>query len=156
MADWLINVFCFIATFLFMEFVAWFAHKFIMHGLLWTLHRDHHKRDDGQILERNDTFFVLFAAPAIVLIISSTSEGVFDYRFWIGAGITAYGLVYFLIHDVLIHQRFKWFKQVKHPYLKAIRKAHAVHHKKREKYGGECFGMLVVPRKYYRQGKHNH
>ena len=25
-------------TFLFMEFVAWFAHKYVMHGFLWNLH----------------------------------------------------------------------------------------------------------------------
>ena len=26
-----------------MEFMAWFAHKYIMHGFLWNWHEDHHK-----------------------------------------------------------------------------------------------------------------
>lgn len=34
----------FLATFFFMEFMAWFSHKYIMHGFLWVLHEDHHKK----------------------------------------------------------------------------------------------------------------
>ena len=26
-----------------MEFMAWFTHKYVMHGFLWNLHFDHHK-----------------------------------------------------------------------------------------------------------------
>ena len=29
-------------TFVFMEFVAWATHKYVMHGFLWYLHEDHH------------------------------------------------------------------------------------------------------------------
>lgn len=34
----------FLATFCFMEFMAWFTHKYVMHGFLWSLHKDHHKK----------------------------------------------------------------------------------------------------------------
>jgi hypothetical protein len=34
-----------------------------------------------------------------------------------------YGLCYFMIHDVLIHQRFKWFKHTNNKYLIGLRKA---------------------------------
>jgi beta-carotene 3-hydroxylase len=72
---------------------------------------------------------------------------------WIGYGIAAYGFAYFLLHDVYIHRRFKWLRDIDNPYFMAIRKAHKVHHKYREKEDGECFGMLIVPKKYYREAK---
>ena len=71
----------------------------------------------------------------------------------IGFGVMLYGLAYFLIHDVLIHQRFKWFKKTKNRYLLGLRRAHKVHHKKLMKQDGECFGMLFVPFKYYPKSK---
>ena len=40
-----IYIVVFFATFFFMEFMAWFSHKYIMHGFLWVLHADHHKKD---------------------------------------------------------------------------------------------------------------
>jgi beta-carotene 3-hydroxylase len=44
-------------------------------------------------------------------------EGGINYLFFIGLGITAYGFSYFMIHDVLIHQRFKWFRTQKQTLL---------------------------------------
>jgi beta-carotene 3-hydroxylase len=77
------------------------------------------------------------------------------YGYWtvmyIGFGILAYGLAYFLVHEVFIHQRFKWFRNTENVYLKAIRRAHKVHHKHRGKEEGECFGMLIVPWKFLKQ-----
>ena len=31
-----------LATFVTMEGVAWVAHKYLMHGLMWYFHEDHH------------------------------------------------------------------------------------------------------------------
>jgi beta-carotene 3-hydroxylase len=76
-----------------------------------------------------------------------------DFRVWIGTGIAAYGLAYFLVHDVFIHRRFKWFRRTENIYLMAIRKAHKVHHKHLTKEEGECFGMLFVPLKYWTDAK---
>jgi beta-carotene 3-hydroxylase len=72
---------------------------------------------------------------------------------WIGFGIAAYGFAYFLVHDVYIHRRFKWLRDIDTPYFMAIRKAHKVHHKHQGKEHGECFGMLIVPRRYYMEAK---
>ena len=59
-----------IATFFFMEFVAWFAHKYVMHGFLWNLHEDHHVRDNhDDFFEKNDYFFIIFAIPAMFAFI---------------------------------------------------------------------------------------
>ena len=67
----------------------------------------------------------------------------------VGFGIAAYGLAYFLIHDVYIHRRFKWLRDIEHPYFYAIRRAHKIHHKHLGKEHGECFGMLLVPIRFY-------
>jgi beta-carotene 3-hydroxylase len=138
-----------IATFFFMEFMAWFAHKYVMHGLLWYFHKDHHQKEPG-FFEKNDFFFLIFAVPSWLFTMFGMMNGN-DWRLPIGLGILLYGICYFLVHDVLIHQRFKWFQGAKHPYFKAIRKAHNVHHKYKGKADGECFGMLVVPAKFYQE-----
>ncbi|MDG2147624.1 MAG: sterol desaturase family protein [Flavobacteriaceae bacterium] len=138
-----------IGTFIFMEFNAWFMHKYIMHGFLWTLHKDHHKKDHKSWFERNDTFFLFYA----VLSISSFflwETGTLSMGLPIGIGIFLYGLTYFLVHDIFIHQRFKFFKKTNNRYAKALRRAHKIHHKNIYKEKCECFGMLWVPLKYFK------
>lgn len=138
----------FISTFLFMEFVAWFAHKYIMHGFLWNLHEDHHTRTNTSFFEKNDSFFLIFAFPAMTSIIVGSIYGLL--LFWaLGMGITAYGFCYFLVHDVFIHQRFKWLRNANNFYFRAIRRAHKMHHKHLDREDGECFGMLIVPIHYF-------
>ncbi len=141
-----------LGTILAMEFVAWFAHKYVMHGFLWYLHKDHHQHEPG-FWEKNDAFFLIFAIPsATCYIVGSAVAGMFPL-FFVGVGISLYGLAYFLVHDIFIHQRFKIFTRTKNRYLKAIRKAHKVHHKHLGPEDGECFGMLVVPPKYIKEAK---
>lgn len=135
-------------TFLTMEGVTWLTHKFVMHGFLWYLHEDHHQPKYQSVFEKNDVFFVIFALPSIDLFYFGIHPEL-NYLFFIGLGIMLYGMAYFLIHDVLIHQRFKWFKNTKNKYLVGLRKAHKIHHKHLEKEHGECFGMLYVPFKYF-------
>lgn len=145
----LINIITVAATFLFMEFVAWFTHKYVMHGLGWYFHKDHHQPEPG-FFEKNDAFFLIFAIPSMILMFLGMTGG-FDVRFYIGMGIAIYGFAYFLVHDIFIHQRFKLFTRSNNIYLRAIRKAHKVHHKHLGKEEGECFGMLIVPLKYFRE-----
>lgn len=140
-----------IATFFFMEFMAWFTHKYIMHGLGWYFHKDHHRPEKG-FFEKNDVFFLIFAVPSFILILTGSLAG-FDWRFFMGIGIMIYGSCYFLVHDVFIHQRFNWFKRTDNVYFRAIRKAHKVHHKHLSKEEGECFGMLLVPFKYFKEAR---
>lgn len=132
-----------------MECITWLTHKYVMHGFLWYLHADHHQPKYAYIFERNDLFFVIFAIPSILLFYFGAEAG-FDYRFFIGLGIFAYGLSYFIVHDIFIHQRFKLFRNTKNKYLLALRKGHKVHHKHLGKEHGECFGMLFVPFKYFK------
>ena len=45
MINILTNIAILIGAFLGMECVAWLAHKYIMHGLGWFLHKDHHQKE---------------------------------------------------------------------------------------------------------------
>ncbi len=150
----ILNSLIVLTSFLSMEIVAWFTHKYIMHGLLWTLHKDHHKKETSGFFEHNDFFFLIFAFPGIAGLFFGMQQG-FNFLFWIGLGITLYGFAYFLVHDIFIHQRFKLFRNANNKYFKAIRRAHKVHHKHLDKHDGECFGMLWVPRKYFRTKNFN-
>jgi len=141
-----------ILSFIAMEFVAWFTHKYVMHGFLWVLHKDHHTNENKGFFQKNDAFFLIFAIPGATLTIWGAIEQ-FSYQFWMGLGITSYGFTYFLLHEVYIHRRFKWLKWIKFPYFVALRKAHRVHHKYITKKPGENFGLLVFPLKYYFEAK---
>ena len=141
-----------LATFIGMEAVAWLSHKYLMHGFMWFFHEDHHQHNTNlDPFERNDFFFLLFAAPGMFLVYTGAAN--FSTGFWIGLGITIYGFAYFLIHDVFIHRRLKWLRNIDSRYFRAIRRAHKVHHKHRFKEDGECFGMLWVPMKYFKETK---
>ena len=133
-----------------MEIATWLTHKYVMHGFLWVLHADHHQPKYKNTFEKNDTFFVIGAIPSIILFYFGINPEL-NYKFFIAIGILCYGITYFLIHDVLIHQRFKWFKYTKNKYLLGLRKAHKIHHKHLGKEEGECFGMLNVPKKYFKK-----
>ncbi|MGD1318145.1 beta-carotene hydroxylase [Chryseobacterium sp. 2R14A] len=138
-----------LVTFFVMEGMTWLIHKYVMHGFLWTLHRDHHDHSNDGKMERNDYFFAIFAIPTIALMYYGTINN-FNACFYIAIGITLYGMAYFFVHDIFIHQRFKILRDTKNPYLLAIRRGHKQHHKHTGKEHGECFGFLWVPAKYFR------
>ena len=75
-----------------------------------------------------------------------------NQNYWvvsIGAGVALYGFAYFLVHEIIIHQRFKYFTRSNNRYIRAIRWAHKMHHKHLDKEEGESFGMLLVAKKYW-------
>ena len=146
-----IGILILLGTFLIMEGITWCTHKYVMHGFLWYLHEDHHQPKYPHPFEKNDLFFVIFATPSIALIYFGFNAEGFDVRMWIGFGIAAYGAAYFFVHDIFIHQRFKFFKNTNNSYFKGLRKGHKVHHKHLDKEHGECFGMLWVPMKYFKE-----
>ena len=146
----LISFLVVVATFCIMELVAWSAHKYVMHGIMWWFHRDHHNHEPG-FFEKNDFFAVIFAIPSTYFFYTGAMNG--DFRTWIGLGILLYGLCYMFVHDIFIHQRFKWLRRTNSVYLTAIRKAHLVHHKHLGPEDGECFGMLWASPKYLREAR---
>lgn len=148
--DWLLLLACsliVIGTFVFWEFVAWFTHKYVMHGVLWTWHQSHHTVHD-HALEKNDWFAVVFSIPSIALIYYSTIATYNPYLLSVGIGIFCYGLFYMIFHDVIVHQRIKWRPKSRSNYLNRMIHAHYVHHAKHTKENCEAFGFLIAPKKY--------
>lgn len=134
-------------VFVLMEGITWLTHRYVMHGFLWYLHEDHHQKGPG-FWEKNDAFFVIFAIPSWLCIML----GSMNQNYWvvsIGAGIALYGFAYFLVHEIIIHQRIKLFTRSNNRYIRAIRWAHKMHHKHLNKEEGESFGMLIVAKKYW-------
>lgn len=143
-----INIFILLFFFCLMEGVAWFTHKYIMHGIGWAWHKSHHHPRKG-LFELNDLYGAVFAVPSALLIIYGSAG--FDWRFFAGLGIAAYGLAYFLVHDVFVHQRVKWLKKASIPYFKAMRQTHHLHHAVHTREGAEAFGFLFVLPRYFRR-----
>ena len=145
----IINAIIILSTFFTMEFMAWATHKYVMHGFGWYFHQDHHRPESG-VFEKNDIYFLIYAIPSWLLIMFGMMNSN-DWKTFVGIGILLYGIAYFLVHEVFIHQRLPWFKRTDNAYFRAIRKAHKVHHKHLGKEDGECFGMLLVPLKYFKE-----
>jgi beta-carotene 3-hydroxylase len=136
-----------VGTFLFWEFVAWFTHKYIMHGILWTWHRSHHTVHNHS-LERNDLFALVFSIPSIGIFYYYSLVQYNPYLLAVGLGIFLYGLFYFIFHDIIVHQRIRWRPGRKSRYLERMIHAHYVHHSKHSKENCEAFGFLYAPKKY--------
>ena len=135
------------ATFLFWELVAWFTHKYIMHGFLWTWHKSHHTVHSN-VLEKNDWFAVVFSLPSIGLLYYFSLVSYNAYGIAAGIGIFCYGLFYLIFHDIIVHQRIKWKPAKRSKYLRRMIHAHYVHHSRHTKEGCEAFGFLIAPGKY--------
>lgn len=138
----LLNLLLFLGALAGMEAVAYFTHKYVMHGFLWSLHESHHMPRKGRF-EKNDLFAVFFGLPSIVLIYLGVSA--YSPLLWVGLGMTAYGFVYFLFHDVLVHRRIRHRYKPKSGYLKRVVHAHYMHHATRERDGAVSFGFVYAP-----------
>ncbi len=144
-----------------MEFVAWSTHKYVMHGFLWKWHKDHHKLDgrnyspemmEEKHFEKNDLFFLIYALPAIVLLIIGFTTNSFSMVF-IGVGITIYGFTYFVVHDIIIHRRLRipFLQNNHHFFTKAVLKAHMAHHMPETKKDFHNYGLLIFPLRYFKK-----
>ncbi len=135
-----------LATVLLMEGVAWASHKYIMHGFGWGWHRDHHEPHDG-VLERNDLYGLVGAAISITLFAAGSplvmGERAWWPGTWLGLGVLIYGIIYTLVHDGLVHQRyFRWVPRG--GYARRIVQAHRLHHATIGREGGVSFGFIVA------------
>lgn len=138
-------------TFCIMEMFTWWLHKYVMHRLLWIWHEDHHDPAHKGTFEKNDYFFIVFGTLSMTVFLLGTLLPKWRILLFFATGITLYGACYFFVHDVFIHQRIKLFRNSENFYLRALRKAHKVHHKHIDRENGECFGMLWVPMKYFKE-----
>ena len=141
------NALILLCAFVAMEIFSGLFHKYLMHGILWRIHKTHHQKGKGYF-ELNDLFSFSFGAIATAFVLRGAAE--FDWRFWVGCGIIAYGVVYFVVHDVFIHRRLRWIEKSNLRYLQALRRAHKAHHAYTDKEPGEEYGLLWIGKKYWR------
>ena len=140
-----IGILLFIATIAAMEGVAYVTHRWIMHGRIgWWLHESHHRERPG-MFERNDLYAVIFAVPSILLIAGGVQWGWGAWATWVGAGIAAYGAIYFGFHDIVVHRRLAHRIVPRSPYFKRIVQAHRIHHAVEARQGAVSFGFIYAP-----------
>jgi beta-carotene 3-hydroxylase len=142
--SWLVGPLLFLATVIAMEGVAYVAHRWIMHGPGWFLHASHHRPRTGN-WEANDLYAVIFAIPSIALIFGGVNLAWGGWAIWVGAGIAAYGAIYFGFHDVIVHKRLDHRYVPRSTYMKRIVQAHRLHHTVETKEGTVSFGFLWAP-----------
>jgi beta-carotene 3-hydroxylase len=134
----------FLATLAAMELFAYVMHRWVMHGPGWFLHASHHRERSGPF-EWNDLYAVIFAAPSITLIYLGVEAGWGAETTAVGAGIAAYGAIYFGFHDVIVHRRLPHRIVPRSAYFKRIVQAHRLHHAVESKHGTVSFGFLYAP-----------
>ncbi|MDC8754215.1 sterol desaturase family protein [Erythrobacter sp. sf7] len=138
--SWLEAAAIVLAALIGMELFAWYAHKYIMHGWGWGWHRDHHEPHDNT-LEKNDLFAVVFGSICTVMYIVGSLW--WEWLWWTAVGVTLYGVIYTLVHDGLVHQRyFRWVPRK--GYAKRLVQAHKLHHATIGKEGGVSFGFVFA------------
>jgi beta-carotene 3-hydroxylase len=135
-----------LATVAAMEVVAWGSHKYVMHGFGWGWHRDHHEPHD-KLLEKNDLYALVGAAISIAMFAVGSplvmGGGAWEPGTWIGLGVLIYGVIYTLIHDGLVHQRyFRWVPRG--GYARRLVQAHKLHHATTSREGGVSFGFVIA------------
>ena len=138
----------FLATFVGMEFVARGMHKYVMHGFMWSVHQDHHRERQAEI-EKNDLFGLLFAGVAILLIFQGILHGKL-LALSAGLGLTGYGVAYFFVHDMIIHDRHLHLRSwgMRHSPFRELILVHEVHHAEGEGNWGFLFvirGLDKIP-----------
>lgn len=135
----------FLLTVALMEGFAYAAHRWIMHGPGWFLHKSHHRPRLGN-WELNDLYAAIFAVPSIILLLGGVQLDWWPGCAWIGAGIAAYGAIYFGFHDWIVHQRLPGRFVARSTYMKRIVQAHRLHHVVETKHGTVSFGFLIAPK----------
>ncbi len=143
-----LNILGFVAGLIGMEAVAWFTHRYVMHGVGWAWHRSHHE-PGRRGFELNDLFAFVFAGVAIGLFWIGALRPELRPLWWAGLGATAYGVLYAVAHDVLVHERWGLKIAPRGRYLQSIHQAHKLHHAATGRDDAVSFGFLIpadVPR----------
>jgi beta-carotene 3-hydroxylase len=138
------GILLFLGTILAMEAVAYVAHRWVMHGPGWFLHASHHRHRET-MFELNDLYALIFAIPSIILLLGGVQLDWGPWAVWVGAGIAAYGAIYFGFHDVIVHRRIAHRYVARSSYMKRIVQAHRLHHATSGKHGAVSFGFLWAP-----------
>jgi len=129
-------VLAFVVAFVAMEPITALVHRGVMHGFGWGWHRDHHNpRTRG--IERNDRFPLVFAALAFAIMLVGALVPSLWWLIAVGAGITAYGASYAIVHELAIHSRLGPLRP-RGRWMTYLADRHAMHHQT----NGAPYGML--------------
>ncbi len=143
--NWILNLGIFVGTVVFMECFAWWMHKYILHGPLWFIHKSHHRPHKGWF-EINDLVVLVYIIPTLFMMYYGYETN--QWLWWIGAGISFYGIFYFILHDIIIHRRIKFSYRFQNRYLKRLIRAHKIHHKHLQKENSKAFGFLYATKEF--------
>ena len=145
------------AGFAAMEVGAYVLHRFLFHGILWRIHRTHHRaKPAGEAgghahgLELNDLFSLGFAAASMAAMWAGRADPLASAAFPLGLGVALYGGLYFVLHDLYAHGRFLPFK-TKNPAAQTIKRAHGRHHQSLSREGQEPYGLFLFPPRFGRR-----
>ncbi len=139
-------------TLLLMELWAGLLHRRVWHARLWPLHRTHHRPRRGP-LEANDVLSALHAPLAVALVLYGCvgkPGAARELLFGLGAGMSAFGAMYVVLHDGLVHGRLPVGALLRLRCVRRIVRAHRVHHLRAR--GGTPFGFFLGPWELRRAG----
>jgi beta-carotene 3-hydroxylase len=128
-----------------MDVWAALLHGRVWHVWLWPVHASHHRRRVGAF-ELNDALSVLHAPIAVALVLYGCRSAPGPLRevvFGVGLGMSLFGVAYVLVHDGLIHRRLpvRFLRHI--PGMRALVRAHIVHHAGVA--GGAPYGLFFGP-----------
>ena len=94
-------------------------------------------------VETNDVYLVILALAAITLIVLGNA-GHAPLQ-WVGAGVAAFGVIYVVVHDGIVHRHWPLRPRPRHPYLRRLYQAHLMHHAVKGRKHSVSFGFLYAP-----------
>lgn len=127
-----------ICGFVGLEILSIFMHKYIFHGPLWFIHQSHHEKRKG-IFETNDLFSLFFTFAGLGLILWGRGHSPFIWA--TGLGVSLYGTIYFVIHDLMSHRRFYPLK-TQNKWINFFVFDHRKHHQRVDKKGQGPWGLF--------------
>ncbi|MCZ0963373.1 sterol desaturase family protein [Paracoccus benzoatiresistens] len=132
-----------VLTVVVMEGIAYSVHRWIMHGPLgWGWHKSHHEETHGPF-EKNDLYAVVFAVISILLF--AVGGAWWPWLWWVAAGASVYGVIYFVVHDGLVHQRWPFRYVPRRGYFRRLYQAHRLHHAVEGRDDCVSFGFVYAP-----------
>lgn len=144
----LLSIALFFSTIILMEPITWFVHKYVMHGFLWVLHKDHHNHSgEERVFEKNDIFALFFSIPPALLIYGGLQNNL-PLLASAGFGVTLYGIAYFILHDMVFHKRYGLHIKPRGRYMKRLTKGHIAHHLNPGKDNDVSCGFLYANKKF--------
>lgn len=134
MAAVLLRVVLVLAGFAVMEVAGALAHRWLLHGPWWPLHRSHHLRP-SQRVQAGDAVPLVLSALWLLALLAGLAW--WWPLLWVSVGALAQLGLHVAVHDLVIHRRFGGPRL---PGLRHWADAHEVHHRT----NGPPYGVLLV------------